>query len=46
MAYSAVCYSDKIKRLCCKCDIKGEDSGDTYVVCNQIEMEKLKISWI
>ena len=45
MACSAVCYSDKINRLCCKCDIKGEHSGDPYVVCNQIKMEKFK-NWL
>ena len=43
MACSAVCYSDKINRLCHKCDDKGEHSGDPYAVCNQIEMKNSKI---
>ena len=42
MACSAACYSDKINRLSCKCNVKGEDSGDPYVVCNKIKMKAVE----
>ena len=42
MACSAACYSDKINRLCRKCDVKGEDSGNPYIMCNKIKMEPIQ----
>ena len=42
MACSAASYSDKINRLCHKCDVKGEDSGDPYVECNKIKMKTIQ----
>ena len=39
MACSSASYSNKINRLCRKCDVKGEDSGDPYVECNKIKMK-------
>ena len=31
MACSSPCYSNKINRLCRKCDVRGEDSGSPNI---------------
>ena len=42
MACSAACYSDKMKRLCHKCDIKGKDTGNPYAKCMKIKMKAIQ----
>ena len=36
MACSSPCYSNKINRLCRKCDVRGQDSGNPYIKYNNI----------
>ena len=36
MACSVACCSNKLNRPCCKYDVKGEDSGKPYIMCNKI----------
>jgi hypothetical protein len=33
MCCSSADYSNKMACLCCKCNVKGEDSGDPFVQC-------------
>ena len=33
MACTSPCYSNKINRLCQKCNVKREDSGNPYIQC-------------
>ena len=42
MACSSICYSDKMNRLCRKCDVRGEDSGDPFIECEKIEMKPIQ----
>ena len=42
MACSSPCYSDKMQRLCRKCNVRGSDSGDPYVECKKFLMEPIK----
>ena len=39
MARSSPCYSNKINRLCRKCDVRGEDSGNPNIKCMNIKMK-------
>ena len=34
-------YSNKLNRLCRKCNVRGEDSGDPLVQCKRISMVKM-----
>ena len=38
MACSSPCYSNKMNRLCRKCNIKGSESGNPYAECQKIKM--------
>jgi hypothetical protein len=40
MCCSLAGYSNKMACLCCKCNIKGEESGDPFVQCKQMSMIK------
>jgi hypothetical protein len=38
---SACCYSNKLSRLCRKCNVRGDQSGDPFVECKRINMVKM-----
>jgi hypothetical protein len=38
MCCSLAGYSNKMACLCCKCNIKGEESGDPFVQCKQMSI--------
>ena len=42
MASSSVCYSNKINRLCRKCNIRGKDSGNPNIECQKIKMKSIQ----
>ena len=42
MACSSPCYSNKINRLCRKCDVQGQDSGNPNIKCKNIKMKKIQ----
>ena len=42
MACTSQCYSNKINRLCRKCNVKGKDSGNPYIHCQKIKMNDIK----
>ena len=41
MCCSAVAYNNKMKRICRKCNVSGNDVGNPDVVCQQIVMSKV-----
>ena len=45
MACSSLFYSNKINRLCRKCDVQGQDSGDPYIKCKNIKMKNIQ-KWL
>ena len=42
MAFSSPCYSNKINRLCRKCDVQGQDSGNPHIKCKNIKMKNIQ----
>ena len=42
MVCSSTCYSNTINRLCRKCDVKGEESGNPHIKYNKIEMKLIQ----
>ena len=38
---SAASYSDKLKRLCRKCDVSGRESDNPFVECRKLEMQPI-----
>jgi hypothetical protein len=42
MCCSSAGYSNKMKRLCRKCNVRGSDSGDPFVKCRRMSMVKIK----
>jgi hypothetical protein len=38
---TAASYSNKMSRLCRKCNVRGNQSGDPFVVCKRISMVKV-----
>jgi hypothetical protein len=41
MCCSSAGYSNKIARLCRKCNVKGAESGDPFVKCKRMSMVKI-----
>ncbi len=39
---TAAAYSNKMSRLCRKCNVRGDQAGDPFVVCQRISMVKVK----
>jgi hypothetical protein len=42
MCCSSAGYSNKMARLCHKCNVKGSDSGDPFVQCKRMSMVKIR----
>ena len=42
MACSSLSYSNKINRLCRKCDVQGQNSGNPHIKCNNIKMKNIR----
>ena len=42
MCCSAPVYSNRVNRLCRKCNVKGSESGDPFVECKKIVMEPIQ----
>ena len=42
MASSSPSYSNKINKLCRKCNVKRQDSGDPYIKCKNIIMDNFQ----
>ena len=42
MACSSVSYSNRMHRLCRKCDVEGCNSGNPQIVCRKIKMKPVK----
>ena len=38
---SSVAYSNKLSRLCRKCNVRGDESGDPLIQCKRISMVKM-----
>jgi hypothetical protein len=38
---SSCCYSNKLSRLCRKCNVRGDESGDPLIQCKRISMVKM-----
>ena len=39
---SVIGYADKMARLCCKCNVLEEESGDPLIECTDISMVKVR----
>ena len=42
MACSSTCYSNTINRLCRKCDVEGEESGNPFIEYEKIKMKTIQ----
>ena len=42
MSCSAVYYSNKMDKICQKCNVRGKDAGDPNIECEKIEMELIQ----
>ena len=42
MTCPSLSYSNKINRLCRKCDVRGEDSGNPNIKCKNIKMKNIQ----
>ena len=42
MCCSSPCYSNKLRRLCRKCNVHGKDAGDPSVECKKILMKPIQ----
>jgi hypothetical protein len=39
---SAAAYSNRMRRLCRKCNVRGDQAGDPFVVCHRMSMVKIQ----
>jgi hypothetical protein len=38
---TAAAYSNRMSQLCCKCNVKGNESGDPFVQCKHMSTNKI-----
>jgi hypothetical protein len=40
---TAAAYSNRMSRLCRKCNVRGDEAGDRFVVCRRMSMVKIQV---
>jgi hypothetical protein len=41
ITYTSASYSNTMRRMCCKCNVKGSDTGNPFIKCQRMSMVKI-----